>query len=457
MVGTKEDTKGHVWVLDFGIAKFADARVNTDELPAVGTIRYMPPEQVRRIKPDGRADIYAFGVTFYEVLTGRHPFIDDDDADPPTPAEIMSGHLHAEPAPPHEIVPDCPETVTPVVFKCMAKDRDERYANFADVADDLRALIRESLPPGHPLAKRVLQENAQRARRAAFSRVDLELQEEPVTGSTEPLANLGLPASPLPFHPVHQAPVRAAFSRLDLAPTEELGPRSTEPLVNQVPPANPLPFRPAFGAPLPPWLPAPALPAPAPPRPLLGKGHTDRIPRAPVAYEPPQRRPATPLSYAHPPKASPRSTAKPRRAPSRTTYLMALIAGLSLTVSGTLVVLAIRSVREQRTALAAAAPPATANAAPSAMAAPSETARAAEVLSAMAAPCPKPSAAEAPSAALTATAAPSTVPAAATAIQRAAAPPVRTSPPVRATPRRSVAPELLFDFPRTPATKKGGH
>jgi serine/threonine protein kinase len=74
MVGTRGGERGHVWVLDFGIA--SDGAANTDELPRLGTFRYLSPEQCRGLKPDGRADIYAFGIIAYEMLTGRHTFLD---------------------------------------------------------------------------------------------------------------------------------------------------------------------------------------------------------------------------------------------------------------------------------------------------------------------------------------------------------------------------------------------
>ncbi|WP_437555298.1 protein kinase [Sorangium sp. So ce367] len=185
MVGTKADAKGHVWLLDFGIAKFADGGMNTDDLPDVGTVRYISPEQVKmlytssrkaerveRARPDGRTDIYAFGAIFYEVLTGKHLFL--DDSEPATAEETLTGHLVAAPEPVHEIVPDCPEFVWPVVARCIAIDREERYPRFDDVARDLRGLLRETVPAGHVLAQRLARERMEAERQAAFAGVALE-------------------------------------------------------------------------------------------------------------------------------------------------------------------------------------------------------------------------------------------------------------------------------------------
>ncbi|KYF69269.1 serine/threonine-protein kinase, partial [Sorangium cellulosum] len=237
MVGAKEDAKGHVWLLDFGIAKFADGGMNTDDLPDVGTVRYISPEQVKmlyassrkaeraeRARPDGRTDIYAFGAIFYEVLTGKHLFLDDSEA--ATAEETLTGHLVAAPEPVHEIVPDCPEFVWPVVSRCIAIDREERYARFDDVARDLRGLLRDTVPAGHVLAQRLAQERMKAERQAAFAGVELEDsapvagEEETeearqesgkrarrvVHGETAPLEQFVAPASALPFAPASRVP-----------------------------------------------------------------------------------------------------------------------------------------------------------------------------------------------------------------------------------------------------------
>ncbi|XYH99206.1 protein kinase domain-containing protein [Sorangium sp. So ce1128] len=276
MVGAKGDAKGHVWLLDFGIAKFADGGVNTDDLPDVGTVRYISPEQVKmlyatskkaerteRARPDGRTDIYAFGAIFYEVLTGKHLFL--DDGEPATAEETLTGHLVAAPEPVHEIVPDCPEFVWPVVSRCIAIDREERYPKFDEVARDLRALLRDTVPAGHVLARRLAQERMRAERQAVFAGVELEdsapvpgeagaeteeargegesegggmergSEEEKeekrarrvVHGETAPLEQFVAPASPLPFAPASRQPARVPRGR---------GVGYTEPLPSTLPP-----------------------------------------------------------------------------------------------------------------------------------------------------------------------------------------------------------------------------
>ncbi|WP_437318005.1 protein kinase domain-containing protein [Sorangium sp. So ce385] len=253
MVGAKGDAKGHVWLLDFGIAKFADGGMNTDDLPDVGTVRYISPEQVKMLygaskkaergegsRPDGRTDIYAFGAIFYEVLTGKHLFLDDSEA--ATAEETLTGHLVAAPEPVHEIVPDCPEFVWPVVARCIAIDREERYPRFDEVARDLRGLLRDTVPAGHVLAQRLAQERMRAERQAAFAGVEME-DSAPVAGEergeggregggmergsesekasgrrvvhgeTAPLEQFVAPASPLPFAPASREPARVPRGR----------------------------------------------------------------------------------------------------------------------------------------------------------------------------------------------------------------------------------------------------
>ncbi|WP_437335935.1 protein kinase domain-containing protein [Sorangium sp. So ce394] len=280
MVGAKGDAKGHVWLLDFGIAKFADGGMNTDDLPDVGTVRYISPEQVKMLyaaskkaergegaRPDGRTDIYAFGAIFYEVLTGKHLFLDDSEA--ATAEETLTGHLVAAPEPVHELVPDCPEFVWPVVARCIAIDREERYPRFDEVARDLRGLLRDTVPAGHVLAQRLAQERMRAERQAAFAGVELEDsapvageageargesgregggmvrgsegEEEKkrarrvVHGETAPLEQFVAPASPLPFAPASREPARVPRGR---------GVGYTEPLP---PTLAPLPVRGSAG------------------------------------------------------------------------------------------------------------------------------------------------------------------------------------------------------------------
>ena len=122
---------------DFGIAKMLE----TEEVTAltktgfgIGTPEYMAPEQAISGKVDHRADIYALGVVFYELITGRTPFAAD------TPLNVlMKQHNEALPLPTDD-VPDLPKEVVQVIYKALAKKPANRFDSmeaFAEVLDQL--------------------------------------------------------------------------------------------------------------------------------------------------------------------------------------------------------------------------------------------------------------------------------------------------------------------------------
>jgi formylglycine-generating enzyme required for sulfatase activity/tRNA A-37 threonylcarbamoyl transferase component Bud32 len=120
---------------DFGIAKILEVEGTalTGTGMGIGTPEYMAPEQWRG-EPVPQTDIYALGVVFYELVTGRKPYT----ADTPTAIALMQA---MEPLPrPSELVPDLPEKVEKVLFKALAlkpEDRYESMAAFREVLEEL--------------------------------------------------------------------------------------------------------------------------------------------------------------------------------------------------------------------------------------------------------------------------------------------------------------------------------
>lgn len=111
-------------VLDFGMAKQVGNKAQSLTAPGilVGTPKYIAPEQVtENPKIDGRTDLYAAGVLFYELLTGQAPFLG-------TPHEVLFAHLGSEPKPLPETVP---HVVQEIVMRLLRKKPEERYANAA--------------------------------------------------------------------------------------------------------------------------------------------------------------------------------------------------------------------------------------------------------------------------------------------------------------------------------------
>ncbi len=123
-------------IMDFGLVKMTKSEHGLTMAGTVmGTVTYFSPEQGRGDDIDHRTDIYALGVVFYELLTGRLPFTGDD------PSAIIYQHLHAEPKPPKEINPSIPERFQAVVLKCMQKEKEDRYPNAHELIADLDAIL----------------------------------------------------------------------------------------------------------------------------------------------------------------------------------------------------------------------------------------------------------------------------------------------------------------------------
>jgi Tol biopolymer transport system component/tRNA A-37 threonylcarbamoyl transferase component Bud32 len=127
---------GEPMLSDFGIAKLLESEETTALTGTgmgVGTPEYMAPEQwTGKVTP--QADIYSLGVVFYEMVTGRKPYLAD------TPAAILLKQA-TEPLPrPTQFVPDLPEAVEKVLLKALARKPEDRYADMAAFAAALEAL-----------------------------------------------------------------------------------------------------------------------------------------------------------------------------------------------------------------------------------------------------------------------------------------------------------------------------
>jgi len=170
--------RGYAKVLDFGLAKRTDSsskresasgsddptigdstfsnRDLTSRNTALGTVSYMSPEQVAGKTPDERTDLFSFGVTLYEMASGRLPF--DRDTDGATYGAI----LHEPAAPPSQSNPQLPAQLEAVILKALEKDRDLRYQHASEMRADLQRLKRDtesgrlavatSGPPSGPMA-----------------------------------------------------------------------------------------------------------------------------------------------------------------------------------------------------------------------------------------------------------------------------------------------------------------
>jgi len=136
--------KGHVKVLDFGLAKSIKP---TDEKPedlsssgaVMGTVPYMSPEQLRGKTIDGRSDIFSFGALLFEMVSGHQAFGKDNNA------ETISAILNE---PPNFSL--LPRKFRPVVQKAMQKKAADRYQTISELSDDLRVLVDDTAKDTDP-------------------------------------------------------------------------------------------------------------------------------------------------------------------------------------------------------------------------------------------------------------------------------------------------------------------
>jgi PAS domain S-box-containing protein len=130
---------GGVWLTGFGIASRLPREHQVPAPPEViaGTLAYMAPEQTGRMNRsvDSRSDLYALGVTFYEMLTGQLPFTAAD------PMEWVHCHIARQPVPLNERVSGVPGPLSAVVMKLLAKTAEERYQTATGVEADLRRCL----------------------------------------------------------------------------------------------------------------------------------------------------------------------------------------------------------------------------------------------------------------------------------------------------------------------------
>ncbi len=112
---------GKIKVTDFGIAKIPDAQTVTMIDHAVGTIYYLSPEQAKGKKIDSRSDLYSLGVMFYEMLTGKLPFLAENAYG------IMHKHINDAPTPPTQINPKLPLGAEQIILLAMEKSPENRY------------------------------------------------------------------------------------------------------------------------------------------------------------------------------------------------------------------------------------------------------------------------------------------------------------------------------------------
>ncbi|HEY8100560.1 MAG TPA: AAA family ATPase [Burkholderiaceae bacterium] len=116
--------------------------------PEQQDLAYISPEQTGRMNHavDYRSDYYSLGIVFYELLTGRPPFVSDDMM------EVVHGHIARQPTPPHQLNPAIPKPISDIVIKLLGKNAEERYQSLHGLEADL-AYCKQMLDEGRPLIR----------------------------------------------------------------------------------------------------------------------------------------------------------------------------------------------------------------------------------------------------------------------------------------------------------------
>ena len=125
---------GTIKVTDFGIARAATGD-DTISSSAMGSVRYLSPEQARGGYADERSDIYSLGITIYEMATGKVPF------DGENTVAIALMHLKDEITPPRCYFPDIPASLEKIILKCTMKQPEQRYQSAAELIIDLQKVF----------------------------------------------------------------------------------------------------------------------------------------------------------------------------------------------------------------------------------------------------------------------------------------------------------------------------
>ena len=132
--------QGVVKLMDFGIARSGTDGSLTSTGTTLGSLNYMPPEQVRGEAADARSDLYSFGISLYELLTGKLPFQGDSQY------SLMTAQLNQQPVSPISLRADVPPALNEIILMAMAKEPADRFQSADAFANALKSVPVSALP-----------------------------------------------------------------------------------------------------------------------------------------------------------------------------------------------------------------------------------------------------------------------------------------------------------------------
>jgi tetratricopeptide (TPR) repeat protein/TolB-like protein len=129
------DPHGRIVVMDFGLARSLEFDGMTQTGALVGTLEYMSPEQALGSNLDQRSDLFAAGLIFYELLTGKSPYKAD------TAIASLMKRTHERAVPASDVDSSVPVSLSTIVSRCLERDPKDRYQNAAELLQELEAWI----------------------------------------------------------------------------------------------------------------------------------------------------------------------------------------------------------------------------------------------------------------------------------------------------------------------------
>lgn len=177
--------EGVVKLMDFGIARSGNNSDLTATGAALGSLYYMPPEQVKGQPTDARSDLYSVGASLYEMVTGERPFRADSSY------SLMAAQVQQPPKPPIEVRPDLPAAMNDLILTAMAKEPSQRFQSaeaFQNALNSLGVSSWASVPA----------DTAQAAARAAALTITSLAGNAIPAKSAAGIADAGIPPAPQP-------------------------------------------------------------------------------------------------------------------------------------------------------------------------------------------------------------------------------------------------------------------
>ena len=130
------DREGTAWITDFGLAKLTTEEGITKTGQAIGTLRYMAPEQLEG-HIDERSDVYSLGLTLYELITWRPAFAESDHG------QLVHKKTQELPPRPRSIDPSIPRDLETIILKAIARDPSDRYTSARLAEEDFERFLND--------------------------------------------------------------------------------------------------------------------------------------------------------------------------------------------------------------------------------------------------------------------------------------------------------------------------